>query len=363
VSEAGGTPGAGWRRWAGDNGPGLLLCLALAAVSFATYWLLKGTWLKFSALLWAFIYAIITTNVLPRLTGGRFTAGVELSASRLLRLSVALLGLTISASVWARLGGAGVVVVLLNLSFAFLFGTLFCRYVLRMGGVLSVLLGVGTSICGASAIAATGPAIRAKAEEVGLSLAAITLFGLSAMFAYPLLFDSFLGAWLADNPVAYGMWVGMGVHETAQVIAAGSQVDGAVGMAMAAKSIRIFMIGPMIFASLLWYRRFAAGTGDGEAIKLPIPWFAVAFVLFTLVHAGLESLPFGGEWVAFSQSYLKPVVTFLLAWAFAAVGLRVRWTAIRAMGLKAFLGGIAVALAAGGSALLLTKYLWMVLSG
>ncbi len=355
-------PGTGWRGWVGDKGPGLLLCLALAAVSFATYWLLKGTWFKFSALLWAFIYAIIATNVLPRLSGGRFAAGVELSASRVLRLSVALLGLTISATVWTRLGGAGVLVVLLNLSFAFLFGSLFCRYVLKMGGVLSVLLGAGTSICGASAIAAIGPALRAKAEEMGVSLAAITLFGLSAMFAYPLLFDSFLGSWLADSPAAFGMWVGMGVHETAQVIAAASQVDGAVDMAMTAKSIRIFMIGPMIFASLILYRRFAAGTGDRETVKFPIPWFAVAFVLFTLVHAGLESLPFGEGWVAFTKGYLKPVVTFLLAWAFAGVGLKVRLAAIRAMGLKAFLGGIAVALVAGGSALLLTRYLWLLLT-
>ena len=321
------------RTWIRDNAPGLLACLALAVISFTTYWLLKGTWFKFSALLWAFIYAIIATNLLPALSGSRFSLGVEFSASRLLRLSVALLGLTISASVWTRLGGAGVLVVLINLTFAFLFGCLFCRYVL---GALSVLLAVGTSICGASAIAATGPAIRAKAEEMGVSLAAITLFGLSAMFLYPALFGGWLGPWLVDNPVTYGMWVGTGVHKTAQVIAAASQVDGAVGMAMTAKAIRIFMIGPMVFISLIAYRRFAAGTEGEEAFKFPVPWFAVVFVLFTLVYAGLETTPFKGEWVTFSKGHIKPGITFLLAWAFAGVGLKVKLASIRAMGAKAF---------------------------
>jgi uncharacterized integral membrane protein (TIGR00698 family) len=334
----------------------------VAIISFVTYWFLRGTWFKFSALLWAFIYAIIVTNVLPVLSGARFSPGVQFCSSRLLRLSVALLGLTISASVWVKLGGAGVLVVLLNVAFAFLFGGLFCRYILRLGGALSVLLAVGTSICGASAIAATGPAIRAKAEEMGISLAAITLFGLTAMFLYPAVFDIWLSPWLGDSPAAFGMWVGTGVHETAQVIAAASHVDGALGMAMTAKAIRIFMIGPMVFFGLIAYRRFAARAAGEEAFRLSIPWFAVVFVLFTLVYAGLEALPFGEGWVAFSKSYVKPTVTFLLAWAFAGVGVKVKLSDIRAMGAKAFLGGIAVAITAGGSALLLTKYLWLLLS-
>lgn len=348
-----------WQHRAGEVLPGLLLCLVLALASFATYWVLKGTWLKFSALLWAFLYGIALTNLAPALAGGRFAAGVEVSGSRLLRISVALLGLTISASVWARMGAVGVVVVLVNLAFAFGIGTLFCRYVLGIKGTLAVLLGVGTCICGATAIAATGPALRARAEEMGLSMAAITLFGLTAMFAYPLLFAGLLGPWLGQSAAAYGMWTGMGVHETAQVVAAASQIDGAVGMAVSAKSIRIFMIGPMIFVSQLLYYRLNSKPGGTVTVKFPVPWFAVAFVLFTVVNAAVERLPFAPGWTSFSDSFLRPAVTFLLAWAFVAVGLKVRISAIRAVGLKAFLGGMTIALAAGGSALLLTKYVWL----
>jgi uncharacterized integral membrane protein (TIGR00698 family) len=264
--------------------------------------------------------------------------------------------------VWAKLGGVGIAAVLINLTFVFIFGFVFSRYVLKLNGSLATLLAAGTSICGASAIAATGPAIRAKAEEMGLALAAITIFGLMAMFTYPSLFYGPLGSWLGNDPIAYGMWTGMGVHETAQVIAAASQIDGALSIAASAKFIRIFMIGPIVFTSLLVFRRFS-GERTLSQVKVAMPWFAVAFVVFTLVHLGLEFLPIRDQWLSFNSGYLKPMVTFLLAWSFAAVGFKVKLSTIRSMGAKATLGGIATSLIAGISALLLAKYFFIPFSG
>ncbi|MFC1870248.1 YeiH family protein [Chloroflexota bacterium] len=339
----------------GELIPGLLLSFLFAAFAFATWWLLKDTWFKFSALLWAFLYSIIAGNLLPQLSRPGFSAGVDFCSTRLLRLSIALLGLTISASVWANLGVMGIAAVLINIAFVFTFGFIFCRYVLKLESSFATLISVGTSICGASAIAATGPAIRAKAEEMGLALATITIFGLAAMFIYPLLFNGPLSSWIGTDPVIYGMWTGMGVHETAQVIAAASQVDGALAIATSAKFIRIFMIGPMIFVALIVYRKFS-GKQSSSQIKAAVPWFAIAFVALTLVHFGLESLPIGDQWLHLNSSYLKPGVVFLLAWAFAAVGLKVKASTIRLMGAKATIGGLVVSLVAGASALFLAKY-------
>lgn len=341
--------------------PGFLITLGLAAVSFLTWWFLKDTWLKFSALLWAYIFSIITTNFFPRLSSGSFTSGIDYASSRLLRVAIALLGLTVSASVWSKLGGIGIAVVLINLVFIFVFGFVFCRKILKLGGTLPILISVGTAICGASAVAGTSPAVKAKAEESGLSIAVITLFGLLAMFGYPLLFYGPLGDWLGNSPAAFGMWSGMGIHETAQVVAAGSQVEGGLGMAVSAKFIRIFMIGPMIFASLLVFRRVSGG--ESARARFPIPWFAVFFVVFTLIHLALESSPLRVSWAAVNSAFLSPLVTFLLAWSFAAIGLKVKVSAIRAIGLKAFLGGMVVAVVAGGTALLLVKFLWLPLYG
>ena len=64
-------------------------------------------------------------------------------------------------------------------------------------------------------------------------------------------------------------------------------------------------------------------------------------------------------WASFNISYIKSAVTFLLAWAFAAVGFKVKVSAIRCIGAKGFLGEMIVAIAAGATALLLTKYLWL----
>jgi len=342
--------------------PGLLVTLGFAVVSFATWWLLRGTWLKFSALLWAFIYSMAAANLLPSLFEGKFKTGVEFASTNLLRYSIALLGLTFSAAVWIKLGGAGLATVLINLALVFTIGILFCKYVLKLDSALSLLVATGTSICGATAIAAAGPALRAKAEEMGLSVAVVTLFGLIAMFAYPLLYYGPLAGWFNSNPLAYGMWAGTGIHETAQVIAAASQVDTSLSIASSAKFIRIFMIGPMVFISLSVLRR-RSRTEEGGRTGMAVPWFALFFVIFSMVHLALESLPIRAYWLSFNTSYLTPAVTFLLAWSFAAIGLKVKFSAIRAVGLKAFLGGMTVAAVAGGTSLLLVKFLWMPANG
>ncbi len=358
ISEAANSPTMGRRKTLIGLLPGLLITLVFAAISFLTWWLLKGTWLKFSALLWAFIYSIIAVNSLPALTKERFLPGIEFASTRLLKISIALLGLTFSASVWVRMGGEGVAVVLINLVIVFLLGLLFCKYILKLDIDLAILITAGTCICGASAIAAVGPALRAKAEKMGLSVAVITLFGLIAMLVYPILFAGPLAGWLNNSPQAFGMWVGMGIHETAQVIAAASQINDALSIATSAKFIRIFMIGPMVFISLYIFHRFSKNTEQGK-FKMTIPWFAVFFIIFSLVYFAIESTSLKNSWIALSSNYIAPVVTFLLAWAFAAIGFKVKLSSIRAIGLKAFLGGITIAALAGVSSLLLVKFFWM----
>jgi uncharacterized membrane protein YadS len=81
-----------------------------------------------------------------------------------------------------------------------------------------------------------------------------------------------LADWLGNNPLAYGMWAGTGIHETAQVIAAASQVDNALPIATAAKFIRIFMIGPLVLISPFIYHRFTRNS-DRRQIEIAVPWW------------------------------------------------------------------------------------------
>ena len=325
-------------------------------MAFVLWWATKSR-VSISPLMWAFVLSILATNLVP--IRDRYLPGIGFASSTLLKAAVGCLGILVSAAVWWKLGGLGVGATLINLLFTAIVGLVVCKYLLKLGDGLSVLIAVGTSICGASAIAATAPAIGAKDEETGLSLAVVTLFGLVAMFLYPYLFCfTGLGVWLSHDVGAFGLWSGIGIHETAQVIACSSQVDGALEMAMLAKSIRIFMIGPMVILAVLYLKR------QGLTLhrqKLPIPWFALAFILLAFAHAGLESL-FGEAWTAFSKEALKPPITFFLTWAFAAVGFKVKFRELARIGAKAFVGGLFVAALSGGTALLLTKYLWCALS-
>lgn len=165
-----------------DLGPGVLCCLLIGALSYLSNAYLLN---KVSPLLWAFVYSILMVNLvkLPYSLDG----GINFCSTILLRLAIVVFGLNISIVTWTRIGLIGLAQVVLVIGFALSFGFLVGR-LMGVGKAMSILIAVGTSICGASAIAAMGPAIKAKKEEMGVALACITLFGLIAMVAYPFIF-------------------------------------------------------------------------------------------------------------------------------------------------------------------------------
>jgi len=331
---------------------GVLLCVGIAAASFAMWQLYKPV----SALMWSFIISILFANVanLPQ----DFRAGVDFCSSALLRASIAALGLTVTAYVWLRVG-IGAVNALLVVAFGYLLGIWIGRR-LGLSRSLSTLIGVGTCICGASAIAATAPAIGAREDETGLALACITLFGLLAMFSYPLLYAGTLIAfWLGRSDVAYGIWVGTGIHETAQVVAAAANVGKvALDAALLVKSIRIFMIGPVVVVASYLHRKTDASF-VGKA-RIAVPTFAVLFVINTFICATLDWASAVGlpssvikDWPVVKSILSLYVAPFLLATSFAGVGIKVNLATVGKMGGKAFIAGLATATLTAMLALLL----------
>ena len=98
---------------------GLIITFIVAVLSFLTWWFLKSTVVNFSALLWAFVYSIIITNLLPNLSSGKYIKGINFASSKLLRFSIAILGITVSAAVWLKLGIIGIICTLIVIFFAF----------------------------------------------------------------------------------------------------------------------------------------------------------------------------------------------------------------------------------------------------
>lgn len=328
--------------------PGLAYCIVIAAFSFATWRFYKPV----SCLMWAFIYSIIVTNLigLPNSLG----EGVAFCSSPLLKGTVAAMGLVTSALIWFQVG-VGVVNALVVIAFSFFFSNWLGRK-LGISDRLATLIGVGTSICGASAIAATAPAIDAQEDEIGLAIAGITLFGLISMFLYPYLFsNTMVRKWLADNLNVYAVWVGSGVHETAQVIAAaGALGTDVIRPAMLIKSVRIFMIGPAVLVSTYIFNR--SKEGDAKKSKFVLPLFGILFIANSLIGTlldayALQLASIGLDWAWMKTGFSGTILPFLLAIAFAGVGSKVKFKNISRLGAKPFAFAALMAVTAGMLAL------------
>ncbi|MFH0849343.1 MAG: putative sulfate exporter family transporter, partial [Candidatus Bathyarchaeota archaeon] len=329
-----------------ENVPGLVFAMVIAFISFLVWSAYKPV----STLMWSFIIGIVisnTTNITEKLK-----PGLRYASSQLLKLTIAVLGLVTSASVWLEVG-LGVVNALVIIVFSYAASILLGKR-LGLSSRLAILIGVGTSICGASAIAATAPAINAKEEEIGVALSGITLFGLISMFLYPYLFsNTVVNQWLLGSPTVYAVWVGSGVHESAQVIAAAIALDAScMQPAMIIKSIRIFMIAPVVLASTFYLSR-AEGTNGAKA-KVTIPLFAVAFLVNSLLCAALDASSFtflGIGWNLAKTALKSSLIPFLLAISFAGVGTKVQFKDIASVGWKPFVFAAAMAIVAGTLAL------------
>lgn len=280
-------------------------------------------------------------------------AGLGVGRGLLLQLAVVLLGAQLSLREVASVGSASLPVMLGTLVVCFAATWLVGR-VLGVEGDLRVLIGVGTGICGASAIAATVPVIRAKGNDVAYALSTIFLFNVAAILVFPP-----LGHALGLSQNAFGLFAGTAVNDLSSVVAASSSYGSAAAQhAVVVKLVRTLMIVPIVLVLSAVTRRVEgrttraggpAGTGGtptsrgtagrrnaGSAAALhaarSVPWFLYAFVGVTLASsAGL--IPTG------LQPTLKQLALVLIAVALASIGLGTDVPALRATGIRPLLLG------------------------
>lgn len=342
-----------------ENVPGLIFAMLIAFFGYAVWTQYK----PISALMWSFIFGIAISNTmeLPE----KVMKGLRFTSSNLLKIAIAMLGLVTSASVWLEVG-VGAVNALVIIVVAFLMSITVGKR-LGISNRLAILIGVGTSICGASAIAAVAPAIEAKEEEIGIAISGITLFGLISMFLYPYLFtNTVVFDWFLGNPTVYAIWVGSGVHESAQVIAAACTLSpDCMQPALIIKSIRIFMIAPIVLASTFYLNNVESEEGKLSA-KVSVPLFAIVFLINSLVCAGLNSYTLINPalyniWSLVKTALKSSIIPFLLSIAFAGVGSKVRFSDITKVGWKPFgfaaLMSVVTGVIALGMAVLIAPYI------
>ena len=326
--------------------PGLLLAAAVAAAATAAGHI---GWLQangVSALTLAIVFGLVAGNLLPAAALDASTDGLNLAKQRLLRAGIVLYGLRLTFQDIGHVGLAGVAIDATVLSSTF---ALACALGMRVFGLdraTAILIGAGSSICGAAAVMATEPVVRGRPEQVAVAVATVVGFGSVAIFVYPALFH-LLAAVHPLSATSYGLWAGSTIHEVAQVVAAGHAVgDAAADTAVIAKMVRVMMLAPFLVILSAWCAR--SGTRDATRARPPItvPWFALGFVAV----AGLRSLD---VLPAATIAAANTVDVALLAVAMAALGLTTRLSAMKAAGLAPLgLGAVLFAwLVLGGGAI------------
>ena len=328
--------------------PGLLLSAALAALAIhlgAIGWLQSH---GMSALTVAIVLGIFLGNtVYPRIatTSG---AGVAFSKQTLLRAGVILYGLRLTLHDIGQVGTTAVLIDALLLSSTFAIAYFLGTRVFGLDRSTSLLIGAGNAICGAAAVMATEPLVKAKSEQVTVAISTVVVFGTVAIFLYPALYELNLH-WqlLPAGSQAFGIYAGSTIHEVAQVFAAGRSISAeTANTAVITKMVRVMMLAPFLIALSAWLARDTATGATTEKRKLNLPWFAFAFVGVVVLNS-VVSLPH-----AFVATAID-VDTFLLAMAMGALGLTTHVSAIRRAGIKPLLlGGLLFAWLIGGGVLI-----------
>jgi len=316
------------RAWAVSVGPGLAVAIGIAVISRLIAQVLPSA---VSEVLVAVLLGIVVANVvgLPKSTA----PGIAFAVQRILRLGIILLGarLSLAAVLAIGVGALGLVLVCMTvaLSVALLVGR-----AAKLPPRLALLIGVGTAVCGNSAIIATAPVIQAEEREVSFAVATITLFGTLAVFLYPL-----IGHALGMSDQSFGVWSGVAVNDTSQVVAASSAFSTAArDIATVVKLVRNALMAPLILLIAWWWERRAA-VAEGavsRGIRKAVPLFVLGFLAMVVLRSvGLIDAPLAGR--------IDVVASFCILVALSGVGLSTLIAQMRSMGLTPFYVGLGTA--------------------
>ena len=267
--------------------------------------------------------------------------GLKFAAERLLRLGIVLLGAKLSVQQIAGIGLPAAAIIAVTMAAALTIVLALSRLA-AVDSRLAVLLAVGASVCGNSAIVATAPVISARARDVAYAVTTVTLFGTIAVFVYPLLGHSF-----RFGDAVFGLWAGIAINDTSQVVAASSAYSpGAFEVATVVKLIRNTLMAPLLVAiAWIWSRRTGSSGDTRAGLRRSVPVFVLGFL-------ALAALRSAGVIDAGLATTLETIARALILVALAAVGLNVRIEDLRSVGPRPLLIGLGAALAIGACTIL-----------
>jgi uncharacterized integral membrane protein (TIGR00698 family) len=286
--------------------------------------------------------------------GEKTRPGIKFSIHRILRLGIILLGLRLSLQDVAATGLSALILVSICISVALLLAY-FVGRIFHVPPRLAALIGVGTAICGNSAIVATAPVLEATDEETSFAVATITLFGLLAVLFYPI-----IGHLIGLSDRWFGLWAGTAVNDTSQVVAVGAiYSQAALSVATIVKLTRNTLMAPLIVLIGLFYSRGQNKKMSDNATRAArfewrklIPGFVVGFLILSLIRTTGVALGFLPQNVSHPGNLLlaanilgvfDEISKFAILMALAAVGLNTDLSTLRKIGYKPLIIGTCVA--------------------
>lgn len=267
--------------------------------------------------------------------GTTLRPGIGFTGKHVLQASIVVLGTGLSLVEVVHTGVSSLPVMLGTLALAGGTTVVFGR-LLHVDGNLRMLIGVGTGVCGASAIAAVTAVVGAIEVDVAYAISTIFAFNVAAVLLFPA-----LGHLLGLSQHAFGLWAGTAINDTSSVVATAYTYGTAAGAyGVVIKLTRSLMIVPICLGlAARQLRRRRHGTGTSVATSMPwlkvFPWFIVYFLLAAAANT-MGLVPHG--W----HSLLAALATFLITVALAGIGLSARFGTMRTMGVRPLLLGAAL---------------------
>lgn len=316
-------------NWFRINILGILFSFVLAVI---------GTWLgNLFPIIGGPVFGIIIGIIINNAVGKpqNTLAGIGFTSKKILQWAIIVLGAGLSfTQVW-KTGHDSLYVMIFTLSAAFISAHVFGK-LMGIQQNLKSLIGVGTAICGGSAIAAISPIIEADEMEVAYSISTIFLFNIIAVLIFPP-----LGHILHFSDKAFGLWAGTAINDTSSVVAAGYAFSNVAGTyATIVKLTRATMIIPVsiVFTIIMAVKKkkeLSKNKTINYSFTKIFPWFILWFVVASLLNTlGL----FKGN----SINYINTLGKFMIVMALSAIGLSSDFKKMIKSGVKPLLLGLIV---------------------
>ena len=310
---------------------GIAICFAVAGLSIMLEKLIPGEILG-ASIIALFMGTIINSFFHPKW----IQPALKFTSKKILKIAIVLLGASLSINTIMSVGKMTFFVMIFTFAMCF-GGGYFIRKIFGLNWKLSNLISAGTGICGGSAVAAIAPVIDADDKDVAFAMSSTFLFDMVMVALYPI-----MGKALKMTDIAYGIWAGTSVNDTASVVASGyafSEMEGDV--ATMVKLTRTIAIIPTVlvfaFISTRIKQKEMKVANNGKNVNLVkiIPWFIGGFLLLAILNS-IGLIP------ATLSSVIKGISKFLMVTALAAIGLSTSITDFKKAGLRPMFYGITI---------------------